>query len=343
MKRFRITSAIMWAIAVLVLAACGGEEAAESSADTSAAPEEGGATEQEDGADTDTADEPEVSSEVIRVGVGIDTSYAPFFVAEDAGYFEDAGLDVELVQFERGGNAVDALAAGEVQFAGSSGITTMTQLQQNPDMQAILIYEQAGDYVKTVLRSGLQPSDITTFGIVPGLSEYGARQYLESEGVDVAGVEFVAGGPSELKDILLRGDIDGFVLWEPWPEQATEGGEGEIVGVSGDYGFEYVHWLTTTGAWLDANNDAARAFADALAQGAEDVEADPDATAALLDSAITIPPEDTLTAIEEIDFGVRGFEESDTERYDSYASFWADTADLDIDWPSNVNMEWYGA
>ena len=43
------------------------------------------------------------------------------FLADEKGLFDKQGLNVEIVQFGRGGEAVDAIATGQVQMAGQAG------------------------------------------------------------------------------------------------------------------------------------------------------------------------------------------------------------------------------
>jgi ABC-type nitrate/sulfonate/bicarbonate transport system substrate-binding protein len=283
------------------------------------------------------------SSELIRIGVGVDSAYAPFFLAADEGMFADAGLNVELVQFAVGGEAVDALSTNGVQLAGTSEVTAIGRLQQNKDLRAALVYEQSGEYLKVVLRKGLaNVSDIRKMGIVPGLSELSALKLLESQNIDPATVELVSVGPPEAVPLLDKGDIDGFVLWEPWPTKAKEQG-GQVVMSTGDYGWAYVHWLLGNQGWIDENEETAQKLADVLAVAAEQTEADPEAAAQATETATSVPAADTVTAIKEIDFDVRSITSDDLPGLESVAQYYVDTgkAPTAPDVTSAVLLDWY--
>lgn len=73
----------------------------------------------------------------VRIGVGIDPAYAPFFVADEQGIFDKHGVDAEVVQFAKGGDAIDAIAGGEIQLAGNSEVTTIGMLPRN-DLCALM-------------------------------------------------------------------------------------------------------------------------------------------------------------------------------------------------------------
>ncbi|GAF48745.1 ABC transporter substrate-binding protein [Rhodococcus wratislaviensis] len=280
----------------------------------------------------------------VRIAVGIDASYAPFFVADREGMFADAGLDVQLVQFGRGGEAVDALSTGQVQLAGSSDTTTIAQLRQNPSLRAIYSYEASGDYIKVVLRNGVNSAaDVEKMGIVPGLSQISTDKYLEANGVPAGSVEMITATPTDMPALLSRGDIDGFVMWEPWPAAAVDQGAGHVVARTGDYDWFYHQWTITTQPWLDANEDTARTVAQVLDKATERVEADPQVAAAATRSAVNVDEDQTITAIDEIDFAVQNLTTKDVESAQSVVDFYEKIGVLteQPDLASAMLLDWY--
>lgn len=256
-------------------------------------------------------------TDTLRIGVGIDAAYAPFFVAAAQGYFEDEGLtNVELVQFARGGEAVDALGAGQLDLAGNSDTTTLVLMGNNPIFRALLIYQESGEYLKVVARGDITDvSEIHTMGVVPGLSAYNAELFVADAGLQ--DVQYVEAAPAEIPALMQRGDIDAYILWEPWPTQGVELG-GQILGTTGDFGSSYVHWLVATDSWLGDGDhmEYAGAVARALDTASGFVESHPDETAAITEDAAQIPPDQTVQAIDQIDFAVRGFGDDDFASYE---------------------------
>ncbi|MBC9713220.1 ABC transporter substrate-binding protein [Streptomyces sp. TRM66268-LWL] len=261
----------------------------------------------------------------LRIAVGIDASYAPFYVAGAEGLWAKHGVDVDLVQFAKGGEGVDALNAGQVQMAGNSDATTIGLLGQNPDLRSLLVYENSGRYLKVVLGPGVKTAkDIRKMAVVPGLSELAATRFLESKGIKPGSVEFVTSDPAEIPALTKKGDMDAYVLWEPWPSKGEELGA-KILETTGDYGLSYQHWLLSTSPWLKDNKDTAAKVAAALAEAAEKVESDPDTAAKATEDAAKIPTAQTVNAVKEIDFGVRDFTAEDLKGYEDTARFYLDT------------------
>ncbi|MGW2509097.1 ABC transporter substrate-binding protein [Streptomyces scopuliridis] len=265
----------------------------------------------------------------IRIAVGIDPSFAPFFLADSQGLWAEHGLNVRLVQFGKGGEGVDALAGGQVQLAGNSDTTTIGMLQQNPSLRSLLVYEESGRYLKVVLGPEVgDPSEIRKMAVVPGLSELAATRFLESKRIGRKSVDFITADPPEIPALLKKGDIDAYVLWEPWPAKGTELG-GKVLQTTGDYGLSYSHWLIADGTWLSGNESTAAKVAEALREAAKDTEADPEAAAKATQKAARIPIAQTLNAIKDIDFGVRDITAKDLPNYTATAKFYLDTGNVE--------------
>ncbi|MER5434154.1 ABC transporter substrate-binding protein [Streptomyces sp. NPDC002588] len=261
----------------------------------------------------------------VRVAVGIDPSFAPFFLADAQGLWAKHGVNVQLVQFGRGGEGVDALAGNQVQLAGNSDTTTIGMLQQNADLRSLLVYEQSGKYLKVVLGPKVtSPAKIRKMAVVPGLSQLAATRFLESKDIDPKSVEFVTADPPEIPALLQKGDVDAYVLWDPWPGKGVELG-GRILETTGDYGLSYSHWLIADDTWLSGHKDLAAKVALALQDAARLTEQDPGDAAAATQKATKIPTAQTLQAIKEIDFGVRDITSADLKTYSATAKFYVDT------------------
>lgn len=261
-------------------------------------------------------------AEPIRIGTGIDAAYAPFFIAQQRGMFKKAGLDVELVRFTQGGEAVDAAVAGQVHIVGSAEMTNMIRLPR-ADLRPLAIYEESGTYIKLVVNPKItSPQQIKKFGIVKGsASEYSTFRALQKFGIDRAAVQTMNAPPPELPALLARGDIDAFFAWEPWPGIVLKQGTGKVLATSGEVGYTYAMWLNVNGAWLDANRDAAKKLVEVLAEADRAIVADPAKAAQDLQAQTKLPAADTIGFLKDTKWKVRNFTQADIESYDQVADF----------------------
>ncbi|MEU4841250.1 ABC transporter substrate-binding protein [Nocardia testacea] len=259
-------------------------------------------------------------SGAIRISVGVDPSYAPFFLAEQEGMFEAAGLDVRIVQTEGGAASAQNVVAGTSEMSGNADSTALTVMAANPSLRALGVYEESTRYFQVVVREGIDPKSIRKIGVFPGIGLYFTDLYLMSLGLDPATVEHITTGPPEQPALLGRGDIDAFVSFDPWVGQAVAGG-GRVVATSGDFGAKYTQWLVASEGWLAANEKVAAEVFDVLADAAAIVDADPDRAARAVSASIRLDPAEARRTVDQIDFGARDFTDEDIARAEDLVTF----------------------
>ncbi|SFK26364.1 ABC transporter substrate-binding protein [Celeribacter neptunius] len=260
----------------------------------------------------------------IRIGVGSDPVFAGYFIAQHEGFFEEEGVAVNLQPYSGGGEAMNALVAGQVDLASASESTTMVRMDRAEIRPLAVVYD-SGLYVKLVLRPGLEdPKDIKTFGIVPGsISEYCTGLTIAHFDLDATSLKMVPSGPPELPALLIRGDIDAFFAWEPWP--ATALGQGAKVALtSRDVGYTDTIWANASQAILDSNPEGLQAMLRAVKRGSDIMQNDPERGAEGVKAVTRIPIETTLKVSKDMFLTVRDFTDKDFESFDGIAQFLVD-------------------
>ena len=260
-------------------------------------------------------------SSKLRVFVAVDTAYAPWYVAKDQGIFTKHGLDVDVTQVTQGGEGVDAILAGVVDVGGSGDATVLSKSVRGP-LKALGVIQESGDYIKLVVRKEIaNVRDIKRMGYVPGsLSHYGAFKLLDYFKVPRASVRMVAGGPPEMPALLARGDIDGFVIWEPWPSRAVDLG-GKVLMKTKGFKYRYAFFIVASGTWFEGHRAEAMRYVRALNEAVRRVEGEPEVAAAATQKEAKIPPEDARKAVQEMEFGVRDFTAEDMRNFEQIAGF----------------------
>jgi NitT/TauT family transport system substrate-binding protein len=263
------------------------------------------------------------TKEPIKIAVGVDAAYVALYVAKQDKLFEKHGVNVELVQFTQGGDALDAVAAGQMPMGGAAEPTTLIRAAR-ADIKVLGIYGQSGTYIKLVVQAGINdPKQLKKLGIVPGsVSEFSTELMLIKYGIDPKSVELIKAGPPEFPALLARGDVDGYFLWEPWPTNGIKQG-GKILLTSGDVGYTYNMWLSANGAWLEGHQTEAKSVLGALADACAIVRADPAKGAAAVQAEAKIPAATALEALKEVQCVVRDFTDADMATYEKIADFLA--------------------
>ncbi len=145
----------------------------------------------------------------------------PFEVARQQGFFAAEGLDVNLVYMRGGTQAINALLAGSVDWAGTPVDLVIQTVAKGKE--AVMIASTSRLPFFALVASPRAPEvqairDLAGHRIGVGnlgTTDHLMAQYLlKREGVDPASVEFVALGPN-LYEQLARGQVEAGMVQEP--------------------------------------------------------------------------------------------------------------------------------
>lgn len=217
----------------------------------------------------------------LRIGVLPVLDMLPLFFAQDAGYFEEEGITVELQLFQSGRAIREALLTGEVDgihadtfsalWVSAAGVATRTVRHVELESTYFAMIAAAGSGLKSA-------SDLV--GARIGISENTIIQYLTEQmvvnaGLNVDQVELV--GIPSIRDrfkMLVRDEIDAATLPQPYIALAIEFFDTPILSESGDLPYvpEGVHIRAEV---LMEQGAAVRALLRAYERAVQTMNADP--------------------------------------------------------------------
>ena len=263
----RLGHSLVTCAMLLSLAACGGSD---------------------DGAVTanDAATGSEQQLQPVNVGHVQLPIFAPLYVADAKGYFEDAGIKIELQNIKSGQDGVplaasgklDVLAAGfsagmfsaietglEIKTVGSMGVQPA---ESEPSPSALIVSKKLADSGEYSSLKDLKGRSIGVAGGVGGTAAYYVSLALEEAGLGIKDVTLVNLGSPDMPAALANGSIDASFVSAPFWSNAVDDGVAEKVwttpeGTSGT-------GLIYGGAF--AESDLAQPFFDAIAKGAQDLQ-----------------------------------------------------------------------
>ncbi|WP_172329458.1 ABC transporter substrate-binding protein [Mangrovicoccus sp. HB161399] len=229
-------------------------------------------------------------------------------VALAKGYFEEAGVDVQLVSFASGREGFEALLGGQVDVAFMAEFPAATGALMGQDFRIV------GDLARysgsrVIGNAGAGPLDSAAdlagrrIGTTIGTNvHYFLDGLLEDAGVEA---EIVSAAPPDLVPAVARGDVGAIAAFPSFYAAAARvlGGDyAELRG--GDYQVHYI--LAATPAMTGADSADLEAFLGALARADADVAADPaaamQAVAASMQGAM--PVEALQEMWQDVEFGL---------------------------------------
>ena len=205
------------------------------------------------------------------------TNHTGIYVALEKGWFEEAGLNVQVVQPPEGGSALLA-ASGKAQFAVTAQDTIAPALAGDEPMPitavaAILqhntsgIVSRAGEGMDTP--RGLEGKKYATWD--SPVEKATLRQVMAADGGDFDRVELIPSTVTDEVSALRSGDVDAIWIFYGWAGIACQ-----VAGLPIDY-FDFADFdpvldfytpiIVANNDWLKAEPEAARAFLSALSRG----------------------------------------------------------------------------
>ena len=208
-----------------------------------------------------------------------DIQFAPFYVAAERGYYEEAGLDVTLRHHGANAGLFTAIEQGEEELVVASGDEVLTQRAAGGDLaQIATLYETSPVALIAPADSGVGgPADLKGLTIgVPG--EYGSTYLgllvlLDEAGLTSSDVTIQSIGYTQTT-ALLTNQVDAVMGFRNGDAVRIEAA-GTEVSMLDPGSLVSVGVAATDSGDLDL--EAQRAFIDATLRGVEDVIADPSA------------------------------------------------------------------
>jgi ABC-type nitrate/sulfonate/bicarbonate transport system substrate-binding protein len=156
-----------------------------------------------------------------RIAVSNTPLSAPIFIAKQQGYFEEFGLDIELIVLNGGVKCFEALMSGVAQFATSSETVVMFNSFFHDDFAVLASFATSDNDLKLLSLTPEKHQDIDSFGrakvgMVKGsASEFFIDNILMLHRKKMAFIERVYLKNHELIPALLAGEVDIISAWEP--------------------------------------------------------------------------------------------------------------------------------
>ena len=224
-----------------------------------------------------TEDKNELSKITIVLDWTPNTNHTGIFVAKANGYFEQAGLDVEIVQPAEG-SAETLVASGKAQFGVSfqdslapafvgDNAVPVTAVAAVIQHNTSGIISRKGEGMDTP--KGLEGKKYATWDL--DVEKETIRDVMKADGGNFDLVELIPSTVTDEVSALKSGSVDAIWIFYAWAGIACQ-----VAGLETDY-FEfadinpafdyYTPVIIGNNSWLKENHETAKAFVEALSKG----------------------------------------------------------------------------
>jgi len=165
---------------------------------------------------------------------------AQILIAQQKGFFRDAGLDAQVRYFPSGGDLMSAFIGGSVQYGSSGSIPVITIRSRPFPLKVIAQMSDISGAQQLIVKKSIDSLDQLQgkkIGLLRGTaSEAFYDSIVDSYGFRPGSAQLINMGPTDMTTAFIRGDVDAVVLWEPHSTRARKLGKGKIL-ISGTYGY----------------------------------------------------------------------------------------------------------
>jgi NitT/TauT family transport system substrate-binding protein len=169
------------------------------------------------------------AAEPLRLGVSTWVGYGPLYIAEEKGYFEEEGAEVELVdigELEGDPLGVEALAADQVDAVMTTVDTALMHLSEEQPFRYLFAVDDSKGGDGIVANTDIQEvADLKGKRVAledGSVSEFYLGVLLMEAGASPSEVDLVDMDGEESVEAFAAKKVDAVVTWEPWLTSAEQ-------------------------------------------------------------------------------------------------------------------------
>ena len=170
-------------------------------------------------------------------------SFAPFFIAEEEGYFSEQGLDVHFINLDDASKAIPSLLKGDLDIVGGTiSVSMLNAMAKGEKMRLVAdkayISATGCDHFALIARKdsikGVNISDPAYLkgkkvAVKPARStEYYLEKILEKSGLTIHDIIAINIPDEIIIEAIKNRNIDFAVTAEPWITRAIDTGQGMV-------------------------------------------------------------------------------------------------------------------
>lgn len=226
----------------------------------------------------------------IKLGIQVGPASTLLYVANDKGFFQKEGLNIELVEFTAGKFALQAFLADSIDLAASGEVPVMySSLQGNEFYVLSQVVERTINEVRVIAQreEGLEnPEDYfkakkrklaTSFG---GGPEFYTYNFLKKHGI--TDVELISQKPEDMPVSLQSGTVDAVAIFEPFAFFSEQKLGEKGITFKDDTIYSELYVLDAKREWVEENPKTVEKILKALVKAGDYIEQNPEESKQIL-------------------------------------------------------------
>jgi NitT/TauT family transport system substrate-binding protein len=239
----------------------------------------------------------------LTVGFVVDPSWAQIPVAADTGLFTKHGVNVKVVNFQSGVEALQAASAGQVDITTAADVPTSAVLTRTPTLRVVADGSRwQGSRIVARRSAGITTiQDLAGKSIGTPLGTSAAYFISNALAQNNINANLVQVSPSAMVTAAAQRNVDAVSIFQPYQAQVIQSLNTDAVELTGGTYSQHSLYLATQQA-VSAKGKAIRAFFGALDEAGTALSQKNGAATDAVAKATQLDPELLRTVLAEFDF-----------------------------------------
>ena len=276
------------------------------------------------------------------------TGYAPMFIAKEMGYFEDAGINMNIEIVEDESTYAALLVQGSVQFLATAQDPNIKMFANGAPSRYVLAMDASCGADGLVTTADIQSLDDLagkTLALDTAASSYYFFLTALEDGSSLSEEDINLAEMSDTTEAglaFMSGNVDAAIMWEPELSEALDSVEGaHALVTSADYPETILDSLVVNASYAQEHPEVVEAVAEAWYKAVDYLNENPDEAYEMMAGGFEeVTAEDIAGDVEGLEFFGREENEelnsSDTERSikaisQDMADFWMEKGECETD------------
>lgn len=251
---------------------------------------------------TSSASESEKETTKIRIGTVTWIGYSGLWLAQDLGYFEEEGLEVDYSTIEDTAQIKSSLASNKIDAMATTIDSLPRSLTEGLALKAVFGLDQSQGADGIIAKKEIEDvSDLKGKEVaveVGSVSEWFLANVLSDHGLSLDDVKVKEMTSSEAGAAFSSGKVDAAVTWEPWLSNAEASDFGKVLVSSADYPDLIVDVFAFGEKFIEDNPEAVKAFAKAYDRAVTYLNENPEEAYEVLGKRINGSADDAKAQLE---------------------------------------------
>lgn len=277
-----------------------------------------------------------VEQKPFNIAIASWVGFAPFYIAEEKGFFKEEGLNAKILKIEDQGARRSAFNSGEIHGMVDTLDSFANGVPQGLKGTMILKIDDSFGGDGIVVRKSINSiKDLKgkTVAYTQGLPpQFFLLYLLKKEGLTSKDINSLYMDAGDAGAAFVAEKVDAAVTWEPWLSRAKETKHGRLLVTSKDAPGLIMDMFIVHNDILQARNEDIKKVLRAWFKALKYISDQPNDAAAIMAGKLGLKPEEVQGMLEGLKFasyddnlnyfGIKGGENSFVETFNSASEIW---------------------